>query len=86
MAGRTEPLGPPPDHLPPAEVACWAELAAMSPPGTLTRADRWTVEITAYVLARWRTQGAPEDGVVLADCLRLLGVMAGAEWVKLAAT
>lgn len=38
------------------------------------------VEIGAYVLNRWRVQGRPEDGVVLADCLRLLGVMVPGEW------
>jgi hypothetical protein len=78
----TEPLGPPPDHLPPAEAACWAELVGMVPPGSLRRADRWMVEIGAYVLNRWRVQGRPEDGVVLADCLRLLGVMVPGERVN----
>ena len=35
-------------------MAAWHELVAMAPPGVLTNADRWAVEIAAGLMAEYR--------------------------------
>lgn len=50
----TGELGDPPAHLDGATLAAWNELVAMAPPGVLTNADRWAVEIAAGLMAEYR--------------------------------
>jgi hypothetical protein len=52
------PLGPPPASLKnkrgEACLNCWHEIVGALPPGVITESDRFTVEIAARLLARFR--------------------------------
>lgn len=50
----TEPLGPPPDDLCPAEVKSWNDIVKCAPDGVLTAADAIGVAEFARLLARSR--------------------------------
>jgi len=53
----TGPLGVPPEHFTGEQAVVWHELAAVCPPGVLTRADRVLVEIAVVLMLRFRKQG-----------------------------
>ncbi len=50
----TGELGDPPPSLGEAARAAWGEIVGMAPPGVLTSADRWAVEIAASLMADFR--------------------------------
>ncbi len=53
-------LGAPPDYFDDAQKACWVELSGIMPPGVIAKSDRIIVEITARLLAQYRTaEGLP---------------------------
>jgi hypothetical protein len=53
----TGPLGDPPEHFTAEQASVWHELAAVCPPGVLTRSDRLIVEIAVVLMLRVRQQG-----------------------------
>ena len=48
-------LGDPPEHLDESERAAWLELASNATPGTLSKADRVALELTARLLLKMRS-------------------------------
>jgi hypothetical protein len=54
------PLGDPPIELTDEESDCWRELADISIPGVLGKADRIAVEMAAKLLVRLRSGEAPQ--------------------------
>ena len=69
----TDPLGAPPGHLSPAEVACWQELAENAPVGVLVRADRHSVEMAACLLAEFRQDRTAFNAARISKLQSLLG-------------
>jgi phage terminase small subunit len=59
----TGKLGDPPPHLGEAALAAWHEIVGMAPPGVLTSADRWAVEIAAGLMAQFRAGDLLPAGV-----------------------
>ena len=51
------PLGDPPRGLTAREVTAWRELSSLAPPGVLTNADRWLVEVCSRLMAKMRKSG-----------------------------
>lgn len=65
-----KPLGAPPEHLAPAVLAAWHDIArAAGVP--LTSLDCFWLEMCARLLAHWRTGGG--DRVYLREAYRWLG-------------
>ena len=50
------PLGPPPDTMPPDQRAAWMEIERLAP--WLAYADRIAVEVTSWLLTRFRLQAS----------------------------
>jgi phage terminase small subunit len=48
------PLGAPPKYFSDGETECWSEIIESAAAGVLTSADRFTVELLARLLARFR--------------------------------
>lgn len=48
-------LGPPPEHLDAETKSIWAELATIAPPGVLSNADRWVVEMLCHLMWKLRS-------------------------------
>ena len=55
---------------------CWNKITANAPEGVLTRADRFIVELTARLFARWRSKATPSAwvGTQLRTCLASMGM------------
>lgn len=72
----TQPLGDPPAHLAAGELAAWHELVAADRAGCIRAPDRVLLEITAVLLARYRTtDDFPVTLLrVLRQCLARLGL------------
>jgi len=71
------PLGQAPDHLSAAAKSAWFEVEALAPPGVLTGADRFVLELMSNLLAEYRE--APAEFAVgkythLIGCLARLGM------------
>lgn len=71
----TGALGEPPSCLNKSQCAIWFELAAQVPPGVLTNADRFTVELTVRLIAKMRRGTAmASDTALLQNCLGRMGL------------
>ncbi|MEM7515436.1 MAG: hypothetical protein AAF368_00740 [Planctomycetota bacterium] len=49
-----DPLGPPSETLDPLQLMCWHEIVGALPKGVALNSDRFTIEIAARLLAKYR--------------------------------
>jgi len=70
------PLGKPPRLLAREERRAWRDIERITPPGVLTVADRWLVEIAARLMAKMRGPKGlrPGERTQLIQCLSKMGL------------
>ena len=77
----TGTLGKAPEAFTEELIVIWHELGALAPPGVLTNADRWLVEVACQLMLKFRTVGLiPKYGITgaeisqLTTCLTQMGL------------
>src|SRR6185312_7119894 len=71
----TGPLGGPPSHFTDEERDAWRELSKLAPPGVLTNADRWHVELASTLMANKRKYGIGGKAGLTGSELAQLGTL-----------
>lgn len=69
----TAPLGDPPGHMGKAERECWLEIERTAPPGVLTGADRFLVEMLATLMVEFRAKRVAMPAAQLAKMMDAMG-------------